>query len=300
MVASKFGWKKCLSVPDIVRSLFFSLWDNLKFRHASVQCKLKRVEFKVKRRAANRNNLPERPTNAQPQMILQNQPMKRKTMVDNCISPTKQLTHKTEVRFMSDISWRVRKNAITPDITVPARKRNKWHYMLDKRYVNRTLWVRLLRHFFTVRKYKLVPLRGRLHPPSPWWAFFLFLNSVDGVLLVYLLFRFQKSDLSQVGNVMSVSWDAQDETGHKTRQIEPVQWTVEILEVVQIKMKECKPVKTPKFIHLFSISRHSRLLFDDFKCKLPFLWRKQNKRTNSTGAGYKASPFETTSNNLQT
>ena len=132
MVASKFGWKKCLSVPDIVRPLFFSLWDNLKFRHASVQCKLKRVEFKVKRRAANRNNLPERPTNAQPQMILQNQPMKRKTMVDNCISPTKQLTHKTEVRFMSDISWRVRKNAITPDITVPARKRKKWHYMLDK------------------------------------------------------------------------------------------------------------------------------------------------------------------------
>ena len=140
MVASKFGWKKCLSVPDIVRPLLFSLWDNLKFRHASVQCKLKRVEFKVKRRAANRNNLPERPTNAQPQMILQNQPMKRKTMVDNCISPTKQLTHKTEVRFMSDISWRVRKNAITPDITVPARKRKKRHYMLDKRYVNRTLW----------------------------------------------------------------------------------------------------------------------------------------------------------------
>ena len=126
MVASKFGWKKCLSVPDIVRPLFFSFWDNLKFRHASVQCKLKRVEFKVKRRAANRNNnLPERPTNAQPQMILQNQPMKRKTMVDNCISPTKQLTHKTEVRFMSDISWRVRKKAITPDITVPARKRKK-------------------------------------------------------------------------------------------------------------------------------------------------------------------------------
>ena len=91
--------------------------------HASVQCKLKRVEFKVKSGAAKRNNLPERPTNAQPQMILQNQPMKRKTMVDNCMSPTKQLTHKTEVRFMSDISWRVRKNAITPDITVPARKR---------------------------------------------------------------------------------------------------------------------------------------------------------------------------------
>ena len=60
---------------------------------------------------------------------------------------------------------------------------------------------RLFGHFLTVRKYKLVALRGRLHPPSPWWTFFLFLNSVDGVLLVYLLFCFQRSDLSQVGNV---------------------------------------------------------------------------------------------------
>lgn len=72
---------------------------------------------------------------------------------------------------------------------------------------------RLFGHFFTVRKYKLVAVRGRLHPPSPWWAFFLFLNSVDGVLLVYLLFCFQKSDLSQVGNVMSVLRCSRDSSG---------------------------------------------------------------------------------------
>lgn len=69
-------------------------------------------------------HLPESPTNAHPQTMLQIQPIIRKTMVDSCIMPTKQLTHKMEVRFMSGRSRRVRKKATRPDITVP-EKTNK-------------------------------------------------------------------------------------------------------------------------------------------------------------------------------
>ena len=64
---------------------------------------------------------PESPTNAQPHTILQIQPIIRKTMVASCIRPTKQLMQRTDVRLMSGISRRVRKNAITPDMTVPVK-----------------------------------------------------------------------------------------------------------------------------------------------------------------------------------
>ena len=71
--------------------------------------------------------LPESPTNAQPQAILHIQPIIRKTMVDSCMIPTKQLTHRMEVRSMSVVSRRVRKKAIRPDITVPVKIQTaKW------------------------------------------------------------------------------------------------------------------------------------------------------------------------------
>lgn len=69
-------------------------------------------------------HLPESPTNAQPQAILQIQPIMRKTIVASCITPTKQLTHRMEVRLMSGRSPRVRKKAIRPDATVPVWNTN--------------------------------------------------------------------------------------------------------------------------------------------------------------------------------
>lgn len=183
MVARKLGWRECLLIPDFARHFFFHVGTTL--RYIMHQCKTKRVRIKVKCWTADRNNLPERPTNAQPQMILQNQPMKRKTMVDNCMSPTKQLTHKTEVRFMRGISWRVRKNAITPDITVPARKR-KWHYILDKqRNVSRTLRVWLFGlSFLHCKEIQNRSLTRSSSSTQPTMNVVLFLHSGGDVLFV--------------------------------------------------------------------------------------------------------------------
>lgn len=72
--------------------------------------------------------------------------------------------------------------------------------------------------------------------------------------------------------------------------------TKEFLQVAQIKIEESK-VKITKLNPLFSVSRHSRLLLEENIYWL--LSRKQNERTNLAGV-YKSSPFESTSNNLQT
>ena len=72
-------------------------------------------------------NLPDSPTNAHPHTMLQIQPIIRKTIVVNCMIPTKQLTQRMDARSLSGISRRVRKKAIKPDTTVPVMKNGNKH-----------------------------------------------------------------------------------------------------------------------------------------------------------------------------